>query len=314
MSRVLIIGVKDLKKLIQKRINNRYDCNIIVTGKTGIGKSTVIYQILKKFRSFKIEDKLTYSRTEFIHLIKDFKRSVIWNDELIGSAFKRNFFEREQIQLIEILTKYRSNYNVVMGALPVFFTLDKELLKLFRVHIQVIARGKAILHLPKEGRMYSDDIWDVKYNKTLEDRWSKKREKNPNFKIPYHKLSTFKAYLFFDPLTEEEEEKYEKLKDEKRNAVENPNEEEKKKKETFYEKLIVMVKEGNLTNDELLQICKFNGKKFSSVKSRLNQILRDEGKGENLKMFLKTSSKGKVTKDAHDNNLLPQGDISVNDL
>ncbi len=275
--------------------------------------STFLYQLFKKFRGFKIEDKLTYKRDEMIKLIRDYKNSYCWADELIGSAFKRNFFEREQIKLIEILTRYRSNFNIVGGALPVFLTLDKELLKLFRVHVQVISRGTAVLHLPKTGRMYSDDFWDTKYNKTLEEKWSKKREKNPLFKIPYHKYSTFKAYIFFAPLTKEEEDKYEILKEQKRAIAEGISEEDKTN-DNFYKKILPMIKEGKLSNKDLLNICLFNDKKLSSVKSMLGAMLRDEGKGETLKDFLTKKTNDNGTTNSYNNNTPPPSDVDVNDL
>ena len=304
MLKVLILGVKDLRKLVRKRIENRYDCNIIVTGAVGIGKSSFIYQFFKKFRGFKIEDKLTYKRDEMIRLIRDYTNSYCWADELIGSAFKRNFFEREQIKLIEILTRYRSNFNIVAGALPVFFTLDKELLKLFRVHIQIISRGVGVLHLPKSGRMYSDDIWDVKYNKSLEEKWSKKREKNSSFKIPYHKYSTFKAYIFFAPLTIEEEKKYEMLKEQKRTEAEIVDNGENEKS-NFYNKILLMVKDKKLDNNELLKICIFNDKSYSSVKTRLGQMLRDEGSEKTLRDFLKGSRRKNDSINSYNNNTPP---------
>jgi len=313
MSKVIILGIKDLARLIKKRIENKYDCNIIVTGHVGVGKSTFLYKLFKKFRGFKIEDKLTYKRDEMIRLIKDYKNSYCWADELIGSAFKRNFFEREQIKLIEILTRYRSNFNVVGGCLPVFQTLDKELLKLFRVHLQIISRGIGVLHLPKTGRMYSDDFWDTKYNKSLEDKWSKKRENNPNFKIPYHKYSTFKAYIFFAPLTEKEEEKYNILKEQKRTEAEGTDGIEKEK-ENFYKRLLIMIKGEKLDNNELLKICQFNNKNYSSVKSRLSQILRDEGSEKTLKDFLKDSRKKNDSNNSYNNNNPPHTNIDINDL
>ncbi len=313
MLKVLILGVKDLRKLVRKRIENRYDCNIIVTGAVGIGKSSFIYQFFKKFRGFKIEDKLTYKRDEMIRLIRDYTNSYCWADELIGSAFKRNFFEREQIKLIEILTRYRSNFNIVAGALPVFFTLDKELLKLFRVHIQIISRGVGVLHLPKSGRMYSDDIWDVKYNKSLEEKWSKKRERNSSFKIPYHKYSTFKAYIFFAPLTIEEEKKYEMLKEQKRTEAEIVDNGENEKS-NFYNKILLMVKDKKLDNNELLKICIFNDKSYSSVKTRLGQMLRDEGSEKTLRDFLKGSGRKNDSINSYNNNTPPPSDVDVNDL
>ena len=313
MAKVLILGLKDLKNLIEKRIENRYDCNLIVTGKTGVGKSTLLYLLFKKFRGFKIEDKLTYKRDEMISLIRDYKKSYCWADELIGSAFKRNFFEREQIKLIEILTRYRSNFNIVGGALPVFLTLDKELLKLFRVHIQVIKRGVAVLYLPKNGKQYSDDIWDVKYNKSLEERWSKKIENNPNFKVPYHKYSTFKAYIFFPPLSDDEEEKYNNLKEQKRAEAEVVDN-DKKEKNNFYKKILLMVKDRKLDDKELLKICQFNDKSYSSVKTRLGQMLRDEGEDKTLKDFITFERRKKATLNSYNNNTPPPSDVDVNDL
>jgi len=313
MSKVLILGIKDLRNLVKKRIKNRYDCNIIVTGKVGVGKSTFIYQLLKGFRGFKIEDKLTYKRDELIRLIRDYKNSYCWADELIGMVFKRNFFMREQIKLIEILTRYRNNLNIVAGALPIFNTLDKELTKLFRVHVQIISRGVGVLFLPKDGRQYSDDIYDTKHNQSLEEKWSKKREKNPNFKIPYHKYSTFKAYIFFAPLSEEEEKKYEMLKEQKRAEAEIVDNGEKEKS-NFYNKILLMVKDKKLDNDELLKICIFNDKSYSSVKTRLGQMLRDEGDGKTLKDFLKGSGRKNDSNNTYNNNTPPPSDVDVNDL
>ena len=312
MVKVIILGVKDLVKLIKKRIENRYDCNIIVTGHTGVGKITFLYQLFKRFKGFKIEDKLTYDRGEMIKLIRDYKNSYCWSDEIISSAFKRNFFEREQIKLIEILTRYRSNFNVVGGCLPIFQTLDKELLKLFRVHVQVISRGTAVLYLPKSGKQYSDDLWDVKYNKSLEERWSKKREKNPSFKIPYHKYSTFKAYIFFAPLTDEEEERYNNLKEQKRADAEVVSEGDKIE-DNFYKKMLPMIKEGKFNNDELLKMCQLNDKTYSSVKARIGQMLRDEGDGKTLKDFLKGRRRND-TNNSYNNNTPPPSDVDVNDL
>jgi hypothetical protein len=313
MAKVLILGIKDLRKLVRKRIKNSYDCNIIVTGKVGVGKSTFIYQFFKKFRGFKIEDKLTYKRDEMIRLIRDYKNSYVFVDELIGIAFKRNFFEREQIKLIEILTRYRSNFNIVAGALPIFDTLDRELTKLFRVHILIISRGVGVLFLPKDGRQYSDDIWDTKYNQRQEERWSKKREKNPNFKIPYHKYSTFKAYIFFAPLTKEEEKKYEMLKEQKRADAEIVSD-ENKEKENFYKRLLIMIKDEKLDKDELLKICIFNDKRYSSVKVRLSQMLRDEGSEKTLKNFLKDKKTKNDSNNTYNNTLPPTTNVDVNDL
>lgn len=280
-------SLKELADLSKQRIENRFDANIIVTGGTGVGKSSFLWKFFHKFNDFKVEDKLTYSREETIKLIRDYKKSYCWNDEMISSGNKRKFYEVEQIELIEVLTKYRCNYNIFAGAVPVFFTLDKELLKLFGMHINLVSRGIAVLHLPKEGRMFSDDPWDVKINAKLEEKWSKLRQKNPDFKIPYHKYTTFAGYIFFNPMTKKQEDYYEYLRDKKKGLLGKENEENSKdSKPDFYEKILEMLLEKKLDDVELQKMCVLNGKKYSNVKTHLNQLLKDKGKTETLTFFL----------------------------
>lgn len=303
-SKVIIWSIEDLAKMVSQRILNKFDCNLAITGSTGIGKSTFLWKFFHAFNKksvkkisngrlprFRIEDKLTFSRTEMIDLIKNYRFSYCWQDELIMSGFKRNFFDREQIQLIEVLTKYRNHFNIVGGAIPIFFTLDKELIKLFGVHINVIKRGIAVVHLPREGRLFTDDIWDCRQNQKLEEKWSKKKMKNPNFKIPYTKYSTFAGFVFFGAMKDKDEKYYESLKTEKRNEGENGKEE--KQKESFYDKVLKILKEGELSEQGLLQLCLFEEKKLSSVKVSLNRLLGDEGKGKTLKDLLKDPNNNK---------------------
>ena len=148
-------SVKELTEMTKDRVKNKFDSNIAVTGLTGLGKSTFLLKFFKKFPDFKIEDKFTMNRRKMIDLIKDNKFSYCWNDELISAGSKRTFFNAEQNELIQVLTKYRNNFNIVGGAVPFFFTLDKELIKLFGMHINIIKRGIGVVHLPREGRMYN---------------------------------------------------------------------------------------------------------------------------------------------------------------
>lgn len=176
----------------------------------------------------------------------------------------------------------------------------------------MIKRGVAILHLPRQGRMYTDDIWDVKHNKILEEKWSKRLEESPNFKIPYHKLSTFKAYIFFRPLTKEEKKLYEDLKKEKRDKA-KPTEEEENKN-NFYKNLLPLVKEGKFNDRDLLNMCLLNKKSFSSVKSRLNQMLKDEGEGKSLRDFITFEGRKKQNKDTLNNSPSEKYHIEISDL
>ncbi|KKM73825.1 hypothetical protein LCGC14_1406550 [marine sediment metagenome] len=289
-------SIKELAEMTKQRILNKYDSNIAVTGLTGKGKSTFLFKFFNKFPDFKIEDKLTYKRDETIKLIRDFKNSYIWNDELISSANKRKFYDVEQIELLEIMTKYRSNLNILGGAVPIFFSLDKELLKLFGMHIHIIDRGIGVVHLPREGRMFSDDLWDVKINAKLEEKWSAKIQKNPSFKIPYHKYTSFSGYVYFGKMSDKQEEYYEHLRKIKKGEADGNGEEQPT--ETFYQKVLRLLREKKLDEKGLFLLCSYEGKKLSSVKVSLNRMLKDEGSDETLKDLLRDTNNNK------DNNLL----------
>ncbi len=292
----VVWSVKELADITKSRISNKYDSNIAVTGLTGKGKSTFFFKFFNKFPDFKIEDKLIYKRDEMIKLIRDFKHSYCWNDELISSANKRKFYDVEQIELLEILTKYRNHLNIVGGAVPIFFSLDKELLKLFGMHINIIDRGIGVVHLPREGRMFSDDLWDVKINSKLEEKWSAKIQKNPKFKIPYHKYTTFAGYVYFGAMTPKQEEYYEHLKSIKRGDKDIKDEQPQ---ESFFDRVLRLLKEKKLDDKGLFLLCSYEGKKLSSVKVSLNRMLKDEGSNQTLKDLLKDTNNNSNTNILH---------------
>ena len=310
MTYPIVWSVSELAEMTKSRIKNKYDSNIAVTGLTGKGKSSFLWKFFHKFSDFKVEEKLTFSREEMIHLIRDFQKSYCWNDEFISAGNKRRFYDTEQIELIEILTKYRDNLNIVGGAIPMFFSLDKELIKLFGMHINIIDRGIGVVHLPREARMYSEDPWDVKINSKLEEKWSEKIQKNPNFKIPYHKYTTFAGYVYFGKLTDKQEEYYIELKREKRHESDTTIKEEPK--QNFYDRILTMIKEKKLDEQGLLQLCLYEDKKMSSVKVRLNQMLKDSGEKRTLVDFFKESKTDTNNKILHNNtNVLKELNIDL---
>ena len=281
----IIWSLKELVEMVKAGIDNKFDAFILVTGATGTGKSSLLIKFFNKFPDFKLKDKLVYKRNDMIHLIRDYKKSYILADELISIGNKRRFYDIEQVELIEVLTKYRNNYNIVAGCIPIFFSLDKELLKLISLHIQVVERGLAIIHMPIRNRIFADDIWDININQKLENFWSKKRRENPNYKPKYWKYTTFAGFLPFSQLSEKQEQLYERLKQEKRSESEGGIGNEPQ--ESFYDKVLKMLKEKKLDEQGLLQICLFEGKKLSSVKVQLNRMLKDEGENKTLGDFLK---------------------------
>ncbi len=288
MARIIVWTIGELVEMFEARRKNQFDVNVIVTGNTGKGKSSLILKFLLRFKGFNQNKHQIYSREDNIKLLRDQTFSFCWNDELIGAGYRREHWNNLQIELIKVLTQYRCNWNVFAGALPVFFTLDKEMLKLFSMNIEITKRGEAIVHMRKEGRRYSDDPWDVKHNAKLEESWSKKAQTNPNFKIPYHKYSTYVGHLYWNDITEKQRKKYEEVRDRKKKEIaENKNAEEVQSK-PFYDKLLEMILSKELDHKSLMNICLINNRNITAVRTHLNQLLRNKGVKERVKDLIIT--------------------------
>lgn len=292
MIKPAVWSIKEIAELIESRRSNRFDANILCTGGTGLGKSSLINKILLRFSGFKQKKHQVYDRTDTIKLLRDQHKSFCWNDELIRAGYKRTHYDKEQIDLIETLTQYRCNFNVFFGALPVFFTLDKELLKLFALNIDVIRRGIGVLHMRRMGRRYSDDPWDTKVNAKLEEKWSVKMQRNPKFKIPYHKYTTFVGYIYFNKLTPNQEKIYEDIRDLKKGVIRAEGDDKDAK--GFYTNLIKLLLEGKIDKDSLENVCVVNNMKVDYVKSVLNRLLKSQGH-ESLKNYLKEEISEEIT-------------------
>ncbi len=281
---------KDIVEIIEDRQDNEFDGNMAVSGERGNGKSTVINKIFYRFKAFRPWKHQVYNRENVISLLKYQFRSLCWDDEAINTGYKRDFQNKGQQELIKIITAYRDNYNIFASAIPNFFSLDKDLRDLYFIHLHVIERGIAVVHMPLQGRLYSLDRWDSKYNAKIEDSWSKKMQKDPNFRPPYHRLTTFRGYLFFSDMTEKQKELYKEIKRTKRSESFLVNGEGSKSKEvSILEKLYSLLIEKKLTNEGIRQTCLLEGKKYSSVSASLNRMLKDNGETRTVKDFLRTT-------------------------
>lgn len=283
-------SLKDLVGLIKLRQQNKFDANIVVSGDRGNGKSTCIAKLMYLTKIYNPRKHQVYSREDVIKLLALQKYGLCFDDEAINSGYKRDFQSKGQQELIKIVTAYRDNFNVYASAIPNFFNLDKDLRDLVFIHIHVIERGLGILHMPIQGRLYSMDKWDTKNNARLEDKWNKQKSTNPDYKIPYHKLSTFRGYVYFDDLTTKQRELYEEIKKEKRaksfdKYIDKPIEQD------FYEKCLKLILEKKITKDGLIQMCLIDNRDYKSTLQKLNRMLKkvtsDDSRG--LRDYLFTS-------------------------
>ena len=250
-----------------------------------------VYDSINFLENFNQWKHQVYNGSDVIHLLKSQTFGLCWDDEAINSGYKRNWQDKTQQELIKILTAYRDNFNIYASAIPNFFSLDKDLRDLYFIHLHVIERGIAIVHMPLQGRLYSQDKWDAKYNAKVEDSWGKRMQKDTNFRPPFHKLTTFRGYLFFGDVTDQQKKLYKEIKKKKREDAFMTDEEKAQNKEvSFLDKVFNLLVEHKLTSEGIRQLCLLEGKKYSSISASLNRILKDKGESKTVKDFLQQPS------------------------
>tara|TARA_R100001480_G_scaffold76817_1_gene86940 strand:- start:258 stop:1211 length:954 start_codon:yes stop_codon:yes gene_type:complete len=214
-----IFSMKELVEIAKERQVNKFDCNIIVSGARGNGKSTFLFKFLSYFKQFKPWEQQVYSRDHVIELLESQTKGIIFDDEAITTMYKREFYNKDQQKLIKMINMYRDNFNIYCSAVPNFYSLDKDIRSLTKIHIHIVKRGMGVVHISNTNQLYQDDPWDVSYNKKLEESFQKKREKNMEAAFPYYKLSSFRGYVRFGDLGPRQRELYEKIKKTKRKEL-----------------------------------------------------------------------------------------------
>lgn len=285
--------VKEFCQLLRERQLNQFDVNIGVSGRRGNGKSSLLYKIFACFRKdgFKMINHMVYERNDIMRLLANQRFGFCWDDEGINSGYKRNFQDKGQQELIKLITNYRDNYNIHACALPFFYSLDKDLRELIFCHIHIIERGVAVILMPLEDQIHSSDPWDTKMNIKIEEWENQRIQKNPKSSFRYHKLTTFAGYLLFKDLKPKQRQIYERIKKMKRAKVFKIDQYEENTKEGFYDKVYKGILSKQVTKEGLMQMCLIEGKKYSTVISRLNQKLKDAGEIRTLKEILPTEKR-----------------------
>ncbi len=271
-------SIKDLVETAKKRIANKFDCNIAVSGERGNSKSTLMFKFFSRFEGFNAWKHQVYSRKEVIKLITTQINGFVFDDEGIASGYKRDFHDKELQGLIKILNMYRDNFNVYGVAIPNFYSLDKDLRDLFKIHINMVGRGIGVVHMAKSDRLYADDKWDIAYNKKVEESWAKMKKYNPDFRPPYDKLTTFVGYIYFNDMTIQQRTLYEEIKKTKRNALYNYDEQdEEAKSRNKWDEIYKRYKKGEIDMKWIENYCSLEGLKLLNVKANLGARARNEG-------------------------------------
>lgn len=283
--RLPIWKVKDIVEICRRCQDQKFDMILFIEGKRGLGKSTLGWQIARRVHShFKPNEDLCYSRKEVIRQLQKNQRGVILADEMINVGFKRDFYESDQKVLIKGLNMFRDSFNIFIGCIPSFQNLDAQLKDLCKIRISVERRGLAVVHTQIKS-MFLTDRWDSRNNQKIETKWSLTKNRKPK----YGQLTTARAYLRFDDLTERERDIYETLKHEKRNkiyGVESGFIDEDLKTKSFYERLLEKIKRGGMTKEQVIDILECSGKKWENGRNRISMLLKEEGQGKTLMEYL----------------------------
>ena len=304
----VIWTLRELTTCMRERQLNKYDVNFGVSGNRGDGKSTLIFKIFNSFKKsgFNQEKHQEYSREKIINLLANQTFGFCWDDEAINSGYKRDFQTKGQKDMIKIITNYRDNFNIIGSAIPFFYSLDRDLRELIFLHIHIVERGIAVLLMPISTSIHATDPWDTKTNIKIEMQENFRLKRNPNARFRYNRFTTFVGYLYFGPMTSKQEKRYIEIKKRKRALAFNIDTGGEIVLD-FNQKVYNALLEGKIDQKSLQTMCLVEGKKYSSVSTMLNIMLRDNGIGKTMKDFLvKKQSKALPSKNKDEiNNLLP---------
>lgn len=208
------IGVKHFARIIKETQANDNDVITVVSGTRGIGKSSLVGVIINQmvpnyyteagFKSINV-----YSRQEFNDKLKsDPEESIINIDEAITSLFKREFWLREQNNIIKMLNMYRDKRHIIFLLLPHFWDLDVSVRNslIIKFWVYVSKRGDAYIFTPQDNP-FNFDVWNQKTNMELFSKG--KIYQSPNYL----------ANIQFPKMPEEYYNLYKKVKAEKRAAA-----------------------------------------------------------------------------------------------
>lgn len=297
--KLLIWTIKDIKEVIQSMTSakNKFDAIIFIEGKRGLGKSTLGYKILNGLKiehPFKPKRDLVYSREDTLKHLATKENGCIFSDEMVNVAFKRDFYEQGQKDLLKAFDMYRDSRNVFIGCIPIFIDLDKKMQNLCKLRFSVIRRGVALVQMQLSS-IYSQDPWDIKNNQRIESRWSLKGTRNPR----YSQLTTVRGILRFGDLSPRQRKEYDSIKKEKRahvfdkyrdqSLISDPD-------QLFINNLMNELKQGKITPKSFDVICRINAKKPDTIRRKINNILKENNDPKRWKDYC-LSDKTKKRKD-----------------
>lgn len=295
--KLLVWSMKRIVDMIVATLLNKFDAQIYIEGKRGLGKSTLAYELawltsirFKKLAkeipelegkyTFKPKRDLLYKRDKVIDFFEDWNRIAI-ADEFINTAFNRDFYQEEQKTLIKIINMNRDHCNLFIGCVPQFQTLDTQIKNLCKMRITVVRRGMAVIQTPNQ-TIYIKDIWDSTTNEKIEREWLKKGLTKPR----YTNISTVRGVVKFPDLSPSHRKKYEKVKIEERTILQREREDKKEVKLSPIDDAIERLLDNRIRNSAILEGMAFaHGISPESFLQSIRSRLKKNGKSHALATY-----------------------------
>lgn len=230
----LVYPMKDLCKSIAKRIEENKDCTILVTGKTGVGKSTIVgkacFNHFENMDNVKVPGEKMYSDEDFIIDPEIYaskmvvsKGKILWWDESRPGLASRAWHSKINNLIINRKNKNRKNGIVSFIVLPYEKEVDKSFLSHINMWIWVYKRGQAQIFVAGNHKKGGESL-SVQKIIDREEKWYKE---NPNAKFCFPQIhQEYIGNLAFGKFTIAEEKRYNRL-IKKNSAVGELSEEEK---------------------------------------------------------------------------------------
>lgn len=243
------ISYKEMRNLFLDRIQIKKDNLVIVSGRRGVGKTTLAIKLAMGFSNqdklqkdyadsgrdgklvdydpFDMERDLVFTKKEMGDLVMNKKRGIILNDESIVGVSRRNSMTRDNKNYMRTITINRKNLNTIFLLLPSVEDIDVSILQYATMWLHVDSRGLAVLMLPSKQSVFGRAAWDIVAMKKMNDTLL---AKNTTVKqTPYWIYPNFYGYVPFGPLTSGVEKKYLEIADRKKNLEVLREEAEKNK-------------------------------------------------------------------------------------
>jgi hypothetical protein len=213
-----VITPERFGKELRRGTKGDYDFPTIITGKPRRGKSVLAIRIARGFsKDYTHERCLIYSDNQFKNAIQNFKDMPIIVDEAVKMFLASNATSSKTKDAIIALNVCGNQHNQVLFVLPFLSDLVKSIReKRAQYWIYIITRGLGVIFKSNDGLVETEDFWQPKLL----------QEKLKNYRAKYgevlgtiyavQEMPTFRNFIVWDKLEEQDYITYETIKDAKK--------------------------------------------------------------------------------------------------